>query len=917
MRNILATLLFLTLLFYSCNTQKDKKSFTIGFSQCTGMDSWRQTMLNEMKLELSFYDEIEFIYKDANANSNIQVNQIEELAALNIDLLIVSPNEVQPLTPAIEKVYYQGIPVVVVDRRTNSSNYTSFIGASNLEVGRDAGNYAVSLLNAKGKIIEVTGIPDASPVIDRHNGFMEVISRFPEINYLKKFDNYITADTGYENPVEKFLLSNPDVDLVYAQNDYMASHLFDVCKKLKLEQRIKIIGIDGLAGENEGLDMVRDKKIAATVLYPTGGQEAIRTAINILNHKPYKKDNELFITIIDSSNVVIMKKQAEKVNFQQKDIELRQERINQLALITKNQSTIILIISLLLLLAIFFGAVSYYYLKENKKINCTLEHQNKEIVEQKNRIEEISAKAEVAHQAKLNFFTNISHEFRTPLTLILSPLEELLDNPRIQPATKQTVQLVQRNVMRLYRLVNQLMDFRKIEFDKMPLHISEIDLVAFTKEIADSYNMLAKSKHIDFRFFTTEKKLHVWFDITMIDKVIFNLLSNAFKFTKENGYIYVSITKNEDDAILSVEDNGIGMSKEAIEHAFEPFFQGEYENYNGTGLGLALSKELIELHNGSITVKSEKWKGAKFEIKLPLGKMHFTDSEITDLQNKESLITEDAKIYTTELLPMMDRESDILQNGRVQKNQNILIIEDNEDLRNYLKDRLGKKFDILEADNGNTALHLAMDNIPDLIISDVVIPGKNGLEITQIIKNDVRTAHIPVILLTSRSDEKQKLEGMETKADAYITKPFSLPLLEKTISNFLFSRERIKEHYTTETFTEGKPEAIKKSDRKFVSEFSAIVEHNLANDKFAVDDICREIGISKVQLYRKVKTLLSCNVNDYIITTRLAKAKYYLQHENFSISEIAFKTGFSSAAYFTTVFKSKFGVTPSEYKMKK
>jgi signal transduction histidine kinase/DNA-binding response OmpR family regulator len=907
------TIAFLLLVVSSCDNQK-KNTYTIGFSQCTGMDSWRQTMLNEMKLELSFYDNIKFVYRDANGNSARQVQQIEELKNSGIDLLIVSPNEVKPLTPAIEKVYNAGIPVVVVDRRMGSNKYTSFIGASNLEVGHQAGYYTGTLLKGQGNVIEVTGIPDASPVIDRHDGFVEAIAKFPGITLLKKFDNYITTTPGIRNPVEEYLKQGKNVDLIYAQNDYMAADLYKVCKKLHLDQKIKILGIDGLAGEHEGLDMVNNKKISATVLYPTGGQEAVVTAIAILENQPYKKEQQLFTTIIDSTNVAIMKRQAGKVLAQQKDIETRQGRINQLAALTKNQSTIIIIVSLLLLLAIFFGAALFYYLKENKKINTKLAAQNKEIAEQKNRIEEMSAKAERAHQAKLSFFTNISHEFRTPMTLILAPVEELLQNPKLQPATRQTVQLVQRNVMRLYRLVNQLMDFRKVEIEKMKRRVSENDLVAFTKEITASYNVLAAQKQIDLQFFTTERTLPLWFDVNMIDKVIFNLLSNAFKFTKEAGYISVSVNRTEKTAQITVEDNGVGMSREALDHVFEPFFQGEYENYKGSGLGLALSKEFIELHKGIIRVNSEKGKGTKFTVELPLGKEHLSAEEISTQHNQHSLIYEEAKIFTSELLPLAKRQDTETTSEGPQKSQCILLIEDNESLRNYLKERLEKHYHILEAEEGNKALSLAIENIPDLIISDVVIPGKSGLEVTRILKNDVRTSHVPIVLLTSRSEEQQQLEGMNAQADAYLTKPFSLPILEKTISNFLLNCGKIKAHYSGEVFSEEKQQASRKTDRKFISEFTAIVENNLSNENFTVEDICAVMALSKVQLYRKVKALLNCSVNDYVISTRLQKAKYFLQHEDLSISEVAFKTGFASSTYFSTVFKAKFGMKPSEFK---
>ncbi len=909
----LITLFLIICMISSCNSEKKEKKYTIGFSQCTGLDDWRKTMLSEMKRELSFHNNVEFIYQNADGNSEKQIRQIKYLIKQNIDLLIVSPNEVKPLSPIIQEVYDRNIPVLVVDRRTDSKKYTAFIGASNYEVGQNAGRYAASILNGKGEIMEVTGLPDASPVIDRHNGFMDILSKYPNLKYVQRIDD---NSKPFLKKQEEALIAHPNINLIYAQNDFMAYDSYLICKKLGRDKKIKIIGIDGLPIKGAGLDMIENKYISASILYPTGGQEAIITAMNIIERKPFNTENQLATTVIDSTNVRIMKSQSNKVLQQQKDIEERQKKINEQIIITKNQSILILFISTALIVVVIFGSILFYSLSVNKKIRRTLMIQNLEISEQKNQLIEISAKAESAHQAKLSFFTNISHEFRTPLTLILSPIEELIDNPKIQHSTKLTLQLIQKNVLRLYRLVNQLMDFRKIEFNKMQLRASQVDLIGFVNEITSSYEVLAKNKHINLNFFTSEKLLNVWFDVTMIDKVIFNLLSNAFKFTKENGYIHVTISKNNQYAIIKVEDNGVGMSQDLIEHAFDPFFQGEYENYKGTGLGLALSKELIEIHHGTIDVRSEKWKGTSFEVKLPLGKNHLKPEEMVNNVDSRSLITEDAKIYTTELF---DRLQDPSENNEISKNKKycILIIEDNYDLRNYLKNRLISNYDILDAEDANVALQLTFDNIPDLIISDVVIPGKTGLEIASIIKSDIRTAHIPIVLLTSRNEETHKLEGLKTKADAYITKPFNFQILEQTVATLLDNREKIKNHYSTEILTETKSQTSKKTDRKFISEFAAIVEENISNDQFGIEDICSKIGMSRIQLYRKVKAILNTNVNDYIISTRLQKAKYYLQHEDISISEVAFKTGFSSATYFSTTFKNSFGMTPKDFKSKK
>jgi signal transduction histidine kinase/DNA-binding response OmpR family regulator len=872
-------------------------------------------MLKEMKRELAFHENINFIYRVADDRSEKQVEQVKELMKQNLDLLIISPNEAKPLTPVVEEVYKKGIPVIVIDRKVASGAYTAYIGGDNYEVGKLAGQYAVNLLNKKGAVTEVLGLQGSSPAIERHKGFTDALKDYPEIKLMTQ----IPGQWLRSKAVAEVTKRNAEIlksDLVFAHNDMMAIGTREAIEKINPGNQVKIIGIDALPGKDAGLEFVADKKITASVVYPTGGGEAIRLALKILNKEEFKKENILNTLVVDSSNVRLMKLQSEKIISQQEDIEKQQALVEEQKRVYNNQRTFTGILAVALLLLLFLGGAVFYSWRKNKKITRKLQLKNDEISSQQQLLIEMSEKAEVAHQAKLNFFTNLSHEFRTPLTLILSPLEEILANEKMPSGNRQTLQLVHRNVMRLYRLVNQLMDFRKIEFNKMKVRASENDLVGFVKEITESYEVLARKKQIGLRFFTNERVMPTWFDVTMIDKVIFNLLSNAFKFTKENGFIHVTVSKLGSMAIIKVEDNGVGMGPNALEHAFEPFFQGEYENYKGSGLGLALSKEFIEMHHGQIFVSSEKWKGTCFEIKLPLGKDHLQPDELIDAPDDDTK-AEDAKMYTTELTNDNDEMQEDLSMGNNGNRACILIIEDNDDLRYYLTSRLSRANDVLEADNGLTALDIAFANIPDIVICDVMIPGKNGLDVTRILKNDVRTAHIPIILLTARNEEQQRIEGLETKADAYLTKPFNLQVMHETVRSLVTNREKMKSHYSTETFNEEKSTVGKKLERKFISEFCGIVENNIANEKFSVDDICKQMAISRIQLYRKVKQVLNCNVNDYIITTRLQKAKYYMQHEDLSISEIAYKTGFSSAAYFSTVFKSKFGTTPSDFKSRK
>ena len=910
---------FFLLLSSSCNTEKKEKTFRVGFSQCTFGDNWRKTMKTEMERELLFHPEIDFTIRDANLNSEKQIKQIQELIDEKVDLLIVSPAEAEPIAPIVDKAYASGIPVILVDRSTLSKNYTTFIGASNYKVGSDAGSYAHSLLKGKGNVLEISEFQMGSSAdIGRRNGFTDVIKKYPGIKYVPMFTGDLEKSPAeWNKKFTNLLTSLDDIQLIFAHNDRLALAAYKVCKKLGLDQKIKIIGVDGLPGENGGIDLVEKGILKATILYPTGGKEAIQAAVNILENKPYEKENVLATTIIDSTNVRTMRLQNDKLAALQKDIDRSQQKIDEQKIITSNQSNIIYTISISLALALILGSVLFYYLRENRKINARLALQNEEILHQRDQLIVLGNKAKEASEAKINFFTNISHEFRTPLTLILGPLEELLNNPKLHYTTKQYLELIQKNTIRLLRLINELIDFRKIEVNKMQLKACENDLVSFTNEIAGTFTGLAKKRNIDLRVLTKEQSIMVWFDTLMLDKVIFNLLSNAFKFTNDNGFIHITLEKSYADemAVIKVEDNGIGMSQEVAAHAFELFYQANITNQQGSGLGLSLSKELINLHHGALTVNSKQYKGTCFEIRLPLGIKHLEAGEMIKEKSSEDIMYYDERIYTSQLdktIPLTE-ENTAAENAT---DRSVLIIEDNPDLRNFLADRLRTGYEVLQADNGITALQQAFDNIPDLIISDVILPGKDGIAITNTLKNDIRTSHIPIILLTAKIEVEEQIEGMKNMADAYILKPFNLLLLEETIKSVMKNRELLRGHYTSEISGETKSQNPRKLDRKFISEFTSIIESNIANEHFTIDDICNSIGVSRVQLYRKVKALLGYNVNDFILHTRLQKAKHYLNEGEFSISEIAYKVGFASPAYFSTVFKSKCGMTPKEYREK-
>ncbi|KEQ28389.1 histidine kinase [Pedobacter antarcticus 4BY] len=904
-------LFLLTFGFSSCEKQKENPTYTIGFSQCIGSDLWRKTMLEEIKIELSLHPGAKLIYKEANGNSKLQVLQAQDMIRKGIDILIISPNEAQPLTPVVEQAYNKGIPVIIIDRKTASSAYTAYVGADNFQIGKMAGEYAGEVLKGKGNIVEVLGLPGSSPTIERQRGFIQGLKRYPDIKITNQvYGNWLGEDTKEQlNKIKNSLIN---IDAIFAHNDQMASASRKVINTLLDKKQIKVIGVDALPGQGGGLEMVSSGILTASVVYPTGGKEAISTAFKILNKESFSKENILQSLVIDSTNVELMKLQWNKFISQQKDIERQGSLLEEQKVLFKNQQIILNVTVIALVLSVVFGGLALYALLENRKINKNLETNNIEILNQRNQLIEMSSKAEAATEAKLNFFTNMSHEFRTPLTLILSPLEDLIQNEKIKAGAENNLNLIQKNVYRLLRLINQLIDYRKIEHDKMLLSVSQNNIVSFVTDILESFQHSAKKKNIEIRLLTDAQNIKVWLDVNMLDKVIFNLLSNALKFTPANGVIYVEITHTSTSVTLSIKDNGPGIPAEEIDHVFEHFYQAQTNTAKGSGLGLSLSKELMILHHGNINVESTKSQGTKFSIQLQLGEDHFTEQEKLRGKANKDLLYEDAKIYTTGLNDIPEYTNpDLL---RTIKPQSILIIEDNADLLNYLGNKLEQDYEVFLANTGENGIASAYEQVPDLIISDLILPGLSGRSLTEKLKSDIRTSHIPIILLSAHGSLEQQINGMESMADAYIIKPFNYDYLVATVKSLLKNRYLLKSHYMSDISSSGKPPISKSLDKKFINDFSGIVEQNLSNENFSVDEISKEIGISRVQLYRKVKALLDCSVTDYIMSRRLKKAKYLLINERYSIAEITYMVGFSSPNYFSTVFKSKYGMRPSEFK---
>ncbi|ACT92847.1 substrate-binding domain-containing protein [Dyadobacter fermentans] len=901
MRLALIALLLLTL-FAGC-AGKQEDAYVIGFSQCTGDDEWRRAMLDGMQRELAFHNNTKLIFRDAHANSAVQVKQIEELLRNGIHLLIVSPNESDPLTPVIEKAYKQGVPVVVVDRRTSSPYYTAYVGGDNYQVGKTVGEYAAALLGGNGKMIEITGLPRSSPASDRHRGLVDALATRPSIRRVATLNGQWQKDIA-KSELRKVLPRFPDLDLIFAQNEVMAMGAREVCNDIFPDRKIRVIGVDGLPGQFGDIQMVYDGHITATALYPTGGEEAARVAMNILQKQPYQKENLLQTAIIDSSNVRMIKMQTDKMISQQNDIERQQARIDEQLEIYQTQRGLLYVMTGLFIVSIILGSVALYSLIENKKINRELNSKNEEIVVQRNRIQDIAEKAQEATESKFRFFTNISHEFRTPLTLILGPVEELLRQKNESPAVRKNLSLVQKNATRLLWLVNQLMDFRKIESGKIRLQVSGNDMVAFVRELMLPFDQVARKRRIDFRLVTALPALEVWFDRDMMDKVFFNLLSNAFKFTPDWGRIYIHISQAGENVVVSVQDNGSGLSDADMAGAFEMFYQGK-NSTKGTGLGLPLSREFVELHQGTIAADGKKGEGAIFTVTLPLGQAHFQPEDLADAATITSAFGRTAVQNEPEPQPAQPLPADL---------PSVLLIEDNEDLLGFVNALLQDQYQVSTATDGRAGLDQCFETVPDLVVCDVMLPGMDGLEITAALKSDLRTSHIPVILLTAKNTPEQQVEGMQARADMYITKPFSPQFLQESIASLLANRQLLRNTH----FGPGVAEAeagLSRLDKKFVNELRALIIARLDDPALTVESLGKALGLSRVQLFRKTKALLGGGTNELILNLRLEKACTLLRNPDLTMAEIADQTGFTSQSYFSTVFKTHFGVSPKDWRM--
>ena len=525
---------------------------------------------------------------------------------------------------------------------------------------------------------------------------------------------------------------------------------------------------------------------------------------------------------------------------------------------------------------------------------------------------------EKLNRAKLQFFTNISHEFRTPLTLILGPVQSLIESGSGTKFVRDNLHSISNNAQRLLRLVNQLLDFRKAESGNLKLEVSEGNIVKFLKEIKLSFDGLAEQMKIDFQFFSSSNVIKAWFDRDQFEKIMFNLLSNAFKHTPDEGKISIRVVEENDNITIAVEDSGKGVRPEHYETIFQTFFSyDEDRHHTGTGIGLALTKSLVDAHHGTITVERTNSNLTRFTVKLLVGNKHFDESELSkrsaDLEQIDSYPALSPEVLF-EKAPDTDQ---LLQ--RTEDQPKLMIVEDNDEVRAYVKSIFMNEFVILEAEDGKEGAALALEEIPDIIISDVMMPVMDGISMTRQLKSNTKTSHIPIILLTARTSLIFKVEGLETGADDYVNKPFNPKVLQLKVRNVIRARELMRKAFRENDtlLIEPRRVTLTSADEEFVQKALRSIEKNMSNAEYSVEGLGLDVGMSRMQLYRKLKALTGQSANEFIRTIRLKRAAQMLEQNQLTIAEITYEVGFNDLQYFRECFKKLFGVTPSEYTQKR
>ncbi len=889
---------------FSCDSSG--RVYRVGVSQCSD-DDWRRKMNGELRREEMFCDDIDLEIRSADDSNQKQIADIRYFIDNGFDAIIVSPNEAEAITPIIHEAYESGIPVVVFDRSTTDTIYTAFRGADNQAIGRTAAALAHDWLGDSLRILELYGRPRSRPAYDRGYGFHAVMRQLGLEDRIITAPGLWTYDDAYMSADSVFSIHR-DINLVFAHNDRMAIAARAVAEKYGLPD-VKIIGVD--AAPEIGIRAVADSVIDATLFYPTQGGDILQTARAILHGEPFVRDSLYFSAVpVDFTSAQMLLRQNDALVDETSKLETLKGMVDEYWDRHSAQTLLlyVTVTALILLAGVIFMLLRTYW--AHVRHQAALEVKNRQLEESAAEIRSLYEQYQEAMQSKLTFFTNVSHDLRTPLTLIADPVSQLAQADNLTPWQHTLMRLADKNVRILRRLINQILDFRKYENGKLHLNLTEVDLRKDIGDWAEAFRVAATRRHIRFTVdFPDGVDSHAAIDIERFQRVFFNLLSNAFKFTPANGHVTVSFTLSDEIIVMRVADTGKGMSRENLTHIFERFYQVESIDPEGSGIGLAVTKAFVELHGGTIGVESTEGEGTVFTVTIP--RRHVTAAG-EPLPASSSL---QLPVELPDELEVVDDELPAADTAAT----TILVIDDNEDIRVLLKTLLHDSYTVITATGGAQGIRLASKYIPDLIICDVMMPGIDGLETCRRLKQETITSHIPVLMLTACSMDEQRVEGYRCGADAYISKPFDSAMLLARCEALLINRRRIQEAFASHGATPvvsrpSTPAPAEKSgiDDEFYNRFVALVEKEMADSEMSVEALAGSLGLSRVQFYRKIKALTNYSPAELVRIMRLKRADLLLKTTSQTVSEISYAVGFSSPSYFSKCYKDYFGESPTD-----
>ena len=898
----------------SCRGKEAHKRFVVGVSQCSE-DTWRDKLNEELRIAATYYD-VDLQIKSANDDVRLQTEQINRFVEQGVDLLVVAPGQVS-ISPAIDKAYVKGIPVIIFDRRTRSNKYTAYIGADNHEIGASMAEFMANANTAGTKVVELCGLSSSSPAIERDAGFDSVAAHRPNIDIVKKVYADWTEEGAYH--VMDSLLSTPypAFNCLFAHNDRMAMGARRAVVKHGIDPKtIKLCGIDAMPQHGGGMQLVAEGKLFASSIYPTRGDEVMRLAMKILTHKPYDRENRLSSALVTEANARVLLMQNDETTRQQGHLSELRNRVDKTVNDFKTQRIYLLI----MLGALLLLGMAYVYVVRANRAKARMNRQLADSVEQQRQM---TKHIEELTHTQLQFFTNISHELRTPLTLIAGPTEQLLEDKTVQGTHRRMLQMVERNTKILIQLVSEILDFRKVQNNKAVLKLNRFNLAETLRLWADDFDAVTSHKGITVKVDAPADAAQatVIADRDKLARVFFNLMSNAVKYTPKDGTITITLRHNEGSFFFTMNNDSVKtISKDDLPHIFERFYQPK-GSIGGTGIGLALVKANVDLHHGSISTTSSQEEGTTFSITLPDTQEGYDPDADNDGNKDNSTKAEQGYVddsYAPVNVEAAEKAERITNAEDFDADRPlVLIIDDNNGMRAYLRSILQDHYNVSEAVNGQQGLERARREVPKLVVCDVMMPVMDGLEFTRRLKADTATSHIPVILLTARSLSEQREEGYGTGADSYLTKPFTGSLLLARIDNLIHSRTLLRSLFSGNSKEEEKEEEmLGAQDHTFVTRLREVIRDNMGDSDFSVERIGEEIGLSRVQLYRKVKALTGQTPVELLRKARLERSRRLIEKTEKSVSEIAYEVGFTSPSYFNKCFKDEFGISPGAMREK-